>query len=120
MDSLPEDDIEAIWGRIKYRLSLNEVKGKNKSEVQREVKQLMMSPFFPMPKNSRPQQSPKFLVEKGIVERFIGNEKILKEIYSHQISKIKVRGKERFIIKKGSSSFESKSGKNDFLLHNKV
>lgn len=111
MDSLPQDDIEAIWGRIKYRLNLNEITGSNKEQVQKQVEQLMLSAYFPTRDNARVQQSPKFLVNKGFVGRALQSDRILEEIYSKQITSRAVRGKQRFIIKKGSHSFTSKSGK---------
>lgn len=111
MDSLPEDEIEAIWGRIDVKLPLNEVKAKNKSDAQNQVKQLMLSSFFPKPKNARPQQTIEFLVKKGFVERAFKNDRILSDVFRNTVSRVKVRGKERFIIKKGSPSFSTKTGK---------
>lgn len=111
MDSLPEDDIEAIWGRIKKPLNLDEINAKNKDDFQRQVKDLMDSAYYPTREGAPYQQSVKFLIEKGIAGRLAKNDKVLKEILQRKVGKTTVKGKQRFIIKKGVPTFASSSGK---------
>lgn len=109
MDSLPEDEIEAIWQRQKKYIDLDDIKSVTKTGVQEEIKNLMKGASVPDQQN--PQANNDFLTERGFPKEATSNPKIFQEILETKIKKVSVKGVDRFQLKAGTSSFRTPDGR---------
>jgi hypothetical protein len=111
MDSLPEDEIEAIWQRSKRYLDLNKIKSVSRKMIQEEIREEMRNANVPRDRERNPQALMDFLIFKGFPEEAASNDKIVNELLSDNVKEIKVKGKTRFQIAKGTPSFTTPEGK---------
>lgn len=103
MDSLPEDEIEAIWERVKSYLDLTRIKSVSRGMVRDEIENAMLNARVSQQKN--PQSTMDFLVDRGFPYEAVKNQKVINELLTNNVKDIRVKGKLRFIIKKGTPTF---------------
>lgn len=109
IDSLPEDEIEAIWSRIKAYIDTANVKSITMAMIKDEIESEMRSPSkksVPSEKEIRDQSTMDFLIEKGFPKEASENIKISNEILGSRIKQITVRDAPRFQIAKGTPTVD--------------
>lgn len=111
MDSLPEDEIEAIWSRLKAYIDVRDVKSISRNMIAEEIENAMVTSRVPTAREKNPQAMMGFLVERGFPERAARNPNIIEDVLQSQIIESEVRGRTRFRIKKGTPSFKDKKGR---------
>ncbi len=102
MDSLPEDEIEAIWQRVKAKIDTKKVKSISKKMIAEEIENELRS----AESGPNTQATGNFLIQHKFADNAVANKKILDSLISDRIVSIQVRGITRFQIKKGSTSLE--------------
>lgn len=111
MDSLPEDEIEAIWQRNKKYIDVNQIKSVSTKMIQDEIREALRTANVPQEREVNPQSTSEFLVAKGFPEEAAKNQKILTELLQDNVREIQVRGASRFQIAKGTPTFIDLEGK---------
>lgn len=111
MDSLPEDEIEAIWQRIKVYIQTDKVKSISTRMIAEEIENEMNNAHVPESRKKTPQSFMGFLIQRGFPREAAKNDKIKSEIISSRIILLKVKGKDRFQLGKGTPTFKTKEGR---------
>lgn len=106
MDSVSDEEIQSIWKRQKKYFPPSKIRAVTRDEIEHQIKQEMEAVNIPSNKNFNPQSNQNFLIRKGFPSRASEIPAIQNEILSERVSAIKVKGKERFKIKKGTGTFE--------------
>lgn len=109
MDSLPSEEIESIWTRIKAYIDTANVKSISMAMIKDEIENEMRSPSkkaVPAAKETNPQAMMDFLIEKGFPKEASENVKISNEILGTRIKEITVKGIPRFQITKGTPTVD--------------
>lgn len=99
MDSLDEQEIISIWERNKKYIDINDIKAVSKPAIQEEIRQKLNE--VPQ-KGKNKQANTDFLIRRGFVDRAVNNPNIQRELFQNNIREIKVKGKSRFQIAKGT------------------
>ncbi len=106
MDSLPEEEIESIWKRIKTYIDTDKIKSISTKMIADEIQNEMSKANVPASRNVNPQSMMDFLTNRGFHKEASKNARIKNEIIGMRIRMITVRGTERFQIAKGTKSFK--------------
>lgn len=99
MDKEADEEIESIWEREKKYIDVKKIRGVSREQIQQGIKKQLESVST---RGKNPQANSEFLIKKGFPERASENRKIREELLSDNIKEIKVRGKTRFQIAKGT------------------
>lgn len=106
MDSLPEDEIEQIWSRVKAYINTKNISSISTKMIADEIENEMIGANVPTEKERNPQAMMDFLTLKGFHKEASKNIKIKKELVGMRIREIEIRGVKRFQIVKGTSTFK--------------
>jgi len=99
MDRETEEEIESIWERTKKYIDVNQIKGVSKSQIQAEIRRQLENVSA---RGKNPQSNADFLISKGFPKEASKNEKIRRELLTDNIVAIKVRGRTRFQVARGT------------------
>ncbi len=111
MDSLPEDEIEAIWQRNKRYIDITQIKSVSREMIQDEIREALRTSRVPRDREVNPQSTAEFLIDRGFPEEASKNPKILAGLLKDNIKEIQVKGVSRFQLTKGTPSFTDVEGK---------
>lgn len=107
MDSVSEDEIEGIWGRVKVYIDVKNIRSISSGMIVDEIENEMRTAVVPAGREEIVQANMDFLIERGFPEQAAENASISSEILLQRISSKTVRGKTRFQITKGTPTFGS-------------
>ena len=115
MDSLPEDEIEAIWSRVKHYIDTKNIKSISRQSIADELEREMLSDTT----SANEQANSKFLIKRGFVDVALGIkpakdgyvENIREELLEDNIRAIRVKEGTRFQVAKGTPTFITLEGK---------
>jgi len=99
MDSLDEQEIESIWQREKKYVDARKIRSVTKEGIQQEILEKLKSVKTT---GDNPQSNSDFLIKRKFPEVASKNPNIRKELLKDNIRIIKVKGKQRFQVAKGT------------------
>ena len=99
MDSLDEQEIESSWEREKKYINARKIKSVTKEGIQKEILEKLRGVKAT---GRNPQSNTDFLIKRKFHEVASKNPNIRKELLRDNIRIIKVKGKQRFQVAKGT------------------
>jgi hypothetical protein len=90
MDSLPDDEIEGIWFRLRKYIDINSIEGLEKDEIAAELDARIRRVNATA---ANPQARGDFLADRGFARRALDVEPIYSLFYVERIRRIKITSK---------------------------
>lgn len=111
LEDYPAQEIEGIWKRVKQYIDTKQIKSISRDMIAEEIETQMLSSTVPRDREKNPQATMDFLVHVRFPQAIAKNKTITNTIIGGRIKAVKVKGRTRFQIIKGTPTirFDGKS-----------